>query len=77
MEYKVMSNYVYDYIENEINYIKAEISRYGYQEGDAKDLYMLENMTKEKIDNIAEKIINESDFKEILGEIIHEYIYND
>jgi len=61
---------VRDYIENEIDYIKGSAP---LDEYDIRDLYMLENMSDKRINEIADNVYDELEDK--INELIHEYLY--
>lgn len=68
-----MEYIVKDYIENEINYIKADETCSGLDDSDVNDLYMLENISEEKINEIADNVYWELEDK--INELIHDYLY--
>lgn len=65
-----MEYIVRDYIENEIDYIKGSAP---LDEYDIRDLYMLENMSDKRINEIADNVYDELEDK--INELIHEYLY--
>jgi hypothetical protein len=65
-----MKDIVRDYIENEIDYIKGSAP---LDEYDIRDLYMLQNMSDEQINEIADNVYDELEDK--INELIHEYLY--
>lgn len=69
-----MEYIVKDYIENEIDYIKAKEDCSSFDEYDIRDLYMLQNMSDEKINEIADNVYDELEDK--INELIHDYLYN-
>ena len=64
-----------NYIENEINYIKADETCSGLDDSDIKDLYMLQNITDEDKYKIVDSIIINYDLEETIDNMIHEIIY--
>lgn len=68
-----MEQIVRDYIENEINYIKSDETCCGLDDGDIKDIYMLEHLSNKKIKEIAINVYY--DLEEQINEAIHDYLY--
>lgn len=64
-----------DYIENEINYIKKEMSICGESESELSDLMMLLNLTEEDVKEMVDFIIVDYRLEETIDNIIHESIY--
>lgn len=64
-----------DYIENEINYIKKEMSICGESESELSDLMMLLNLTEEDVKEMVDFIVVDYRLEETIDNIIHESIY--
>ena len=67
---------VEDYIENEIQYIKEQMSQGQDIEDYAKDLVYLDNLTDKDIDKIAEKVFYDDQLNETTNDMIHYYLYH-
>lgn len=66
---------IIDYIENEINYIKKEMSICGESESELSDLMMLLNLTEEDVKEMVDFIVADYRLEETIDNIIHECIY--
>lgn len=67
---------VEEYIENEKNYIKKDIECCGWNKGLEEDLVMLNNMTKQDIENITQKVNDDDELQDKINELIHYYLYH-
>ena len=65
-----------EYIENEKNYIKEDIECCGWNKELEKDLVMLNNLTKQDIENITQKVNNDNELQDKINELIHYYLYH-
>lgn len=75
----VILDCVYEYINEEINYIENEvdfrdksINEQAYKE----DLKYLKNMTSEKKSEIAQKVVDDEELWNKINELIHYYVYH-
>jgi hypothetical protein len=75
----VILDCVYEYINEEINYIENEvdfrdksINEQAYKE----DLNYLKNMTSEKKNEIAQKVVDDEELWNKINELIHYYVYH-
>ena len=75
----VILDCVYEYINEEINYIENEvdfrdksINEQAYKE----DLNYLKNMTSEKKNEIAQKVVADEELWNKINELIHYYVYH-
>ena len=75
----VILDCVYEYINEEINYIENEvdfrdksINEQAYKE----DLKYLKNITSEKKSEIAQKVVDDEELWNKINELIHYYVYH-
>ena len=75
----VILDCVYEYINEEINYIENEvdfrdksINEQAYKE----DLNYLKNMTSTKKNEIAQKVVDDEELWNKINELIHYYVYH-
>ena len=75
----VILDCVYEYINEEINYIENEvdfrdksINEQAYKE----DLNYLKNMTSTKKSEIAQKVVDDEELWNKINELIHYYVYH-
>lgn len=72
----VDSNMIQEYIENEKNYIKQDMSTSGYSKDLLLDLNMLENLTEEDIEDITQKVNDDEELINKINELIHYWLYH-
>ena len=72
----VDSDMVYEYIENEKNYIKQDMLTSGFSKDLLLDLNMLENLTENDIEDITQKINDDEELQDKITELIHYWIYH-
>lgn len=73
---ELMKERVEDYINNDIIYLKNEISVCGYHKNELDDLHYLENITDEEIEDIVNKILNDDELNNKVNELIHYYLFH-
>lgn len=77
-----MREYLYDYVENyiqnEIDYIKRENDVCGFDKGRFGDLLSLEvlNQSTQEKNKIVDKIMADNDLEQTLNEVVHYYLYH-
>ena len=76
----MLENYMFDivdnYIENEINYIKSDETCSGLTDADIEDIYMLQHLTPNQKQEIADNVLNDLELEEKINELIHYYLYH-
>lgn len=71
-----MFEIVDNYIENEKVYIKQDMEISGHDKDLLLDLNMLENLTPNEKQEIANKVLQDSEIEEKINELIHYYLYH-
>lgn len=73
----VDSDRVYDYIDNEIDYIKQDMDiEYSNKEDLQQDLDYLEQLTEKDIEEITQKINDDEELQDKITELIHYWVYH-
>ena len=67
-------NWVEEYIENEIDYIKQNEDL--GNDSNLKDLEYLRNISDEKVQEIANAIKEDDELYEKINELVHYYLYH-
>lgn len=71
-----MFEIVDNYIENEKDYIKQDMEISGYDKDLLLDLNMLENLTPNEKQEIANNVLRDGEIEEKINELIHYYLYH-
>lgn len=71
-----MFEIVDNYIENEKEYIKQDMEISGHDKDLLLDLNMLENLTPNEKQEIANNVLQDGEIEEKINELIHYYLYH-
>lgn len=71
-----MFEIVDNYIENEKEYIKQDMEISGHDKDLLLDLNMLENLTPNEKQEIANNVLRDGEIEEKINELIHYYLYH-
>ena len=71
-----MFEIVDNYIENEKEYIKQDMETCGHDKDLLLDLNMLENLTPNEKQEIANNVLQDGEIEEKINELIHYYLYH-
>lgn len=75
----MIENYIFDfvcdYVNNEINYIKQDME-ISNSKGLLQDLNMLEDLSYDKKMEIAKMVVEDGELNEKINELIHYYLYH-
>lgn len=71
-----MFEIVDNYIENEKDYIKQDMEISGHNKDLLLDLNMLENLTPNEKQEIANNVLQDGEIEEKINELVHYYLYH-